>query len=50
MARIRLTLAQAIVRFLMNQYVEQDGQSQPFFAGLWGIFGHGNIGGIAQAA
>jgi 3D-(3,5/4)-trihydroxycyclohexane-1,2-dione acylhydrolase (decyclizing) len=50
MARIRLTLAQAIVRFLINQYVEQDGQCQPFFAGLWGIFGHGNIGGIAQAA
>ena len=50
MARIRLTLAQAIVRFLMNQYVEQDGESNPFFAGLWGIFGHGNIGGIAQAA
>lgn len=50
MARIRLTLAQAIVRFLSNQYVQQDGESQPFFAGLWGIFGHGNIGGIAQAA
>lgn len=49
MARIRLTLAQAIVRFLSNQYVEQDGHRQPFFAGLWGIFGHGNIGGIAQA-
>jgi 3D-(3,5/4)-trihydroxycyclohexane-1,2-dione acylhydrolase (decyclizing) len=49
-AKIRLTLAQAIVRFLMNQYVEQDGKSEPFFAGLWGIFGHGNIGGIAQAA
>jgi len=50
MARIRLTLAQAIVRFLINQYVEQDGQCQRFIAGLWGIFGHGNIGGIAQAA
>ena len=45
---IRLTTGQAIVRFLMNQYVELDGQEQMFFAGLWGIFGHGNIGGIAQ--
>ena len=49
MAAIRLTLAQAIVRFMMNQHVERDGKSQAFFGGLWGIFGHGNIGGIAQA-
>ncbi len=50
MPKIRMTMAQAIIRFLMNQYVERDGAAQPFFAGLWGIFGHGNIGGIAQAA
>ena len=49
MATQRLTLAQAIVRYMMNQYVERDGNSQAFFGGLWGIFGHGNIGGIAQA-
>jgi 3D-(3,5/4)-trihydroxycyclohexane-1,2-dione acylhydrolase (decyclizing) len=49
MAKIRLTMSQAIVRYLMNQYVERDGASQAFFGGLWGIFGHGNIGGIAQA-
>lgn len=46
---IRLTLGQAIVRFMMNQYVEHDGEETPFFAGCWGIFGHGNIGGVAQA-
>ncbi len=48
MATIRLTLAQAIVRYLMHQHVERDGKSQAFFGGLWGIFGHGNIGGIAR--
>lgn len=49
MQTMRLTLGQAIVRFMMNQYVERDGQENPFFAGCWGIFGHGNIGGVAQA-
>lgn len=47
---IRLTLGQAIIRFMINQYVEIDGKEQRFFAGLWGIFGHGNIGGVAQAS
>lgn len=46
---IRLTMAQAIIRFLKNQYVERDGVEQQFFAGCWGIFGHGNIAGIGQA-
>ncbi len=45
----RLTMAQAIILFLKNQYVERDGVEQPFFAGCFGIFGHGNIGGIGQA-
>src|ERR1700680_2932135 len=45
----RLTTAQAIIAFLKNQYVERDGQEQPFFAGCFGIFGHGNIAGIGQA-
>lgn len=49
MKTIRLTLGQAIVRFMMNQYVERDGEENAFFAGCWGIFGHGNIGGVAQA-
>ena len=45
----RLTMAQAVITFLQNQYVERDGIEQPFFAGCFGIFGHGNIGGIGQA-
>lgn len=49
MKTTRLTLGQAIVRFMMNQYVERDGEENLFFAGCWGIFGHGNIGGVAQA-
>lgn len=49
MKNIRLTLGQAIVKFMMNQYVERDDVEIPFFAGCWGIFGHGNIGGVAQA-
>jgi len=46
---IRLTTAQALVRYLMNQRVEVDGEEEQFFAGMWGIFGHGNIGGVAEA-
>ena len=45
----RLTTAQAVVRFLSNQYVERDGEEQPFFAGCFGIFGHGNVAGLGQA-
>ena len=45
----RLTMAQAIIAFLKNQYVERDGVEQPFFAGCFGIFGHGNVAGIGQA-
>src|SRR2546426_3771525 len=45
----RVTMAQALVGFLKNQHVERDGREQPFFAGAWGIFGHGNIAGIGQA-
>jgi 3D-(3,5/4)-trihydroxycyclohexane-1,2-dione acylhydrolase (decyclizing) len=46
---IRLTTSQALVRYLMNQRVDFDGEQQRFFAGMWGIFGHGNIGGVAEA-
>src|SRR5215467_294794 len=42
-------MAQAIIAFLKNQYVERDDKEQPFFAGCFGIFGHGNVGGIGQA-
>jgi 3D-(3,5/4)-trihydroxycyclohexane-1,2-dione acylhydrolase (decyclizing) len=45
----RLTTAQALIAFLKNQYVERDGVEQPFFAGCFGIFGHGNVSGIGQA-
>src|SRR5918998_1476018 len=45
----RLTMAQALVRFLANQYVERDGEEQRFFAGCFGIFGHGNVAGVGQA-
>ncbi len=46
---IRLTTAQALIRFLKNQYVERDGKQNPFFAGAAGIFGHGNVAGIGEA-
>ena len=49
MAKIRLTTAQAIIRFLKNQYIRRDDQEMPFFAGILGIFGHGNVAGIGQA-
>lgn len=44
-----MTVAQATILYLQNQYVERDGIVQPFFAGCFGIFGHGNVGGIGQA-
>jgi 3D-(3,5/4)-trihydroxycyclohexane-1,2-dione acylhydrolase (decyclizing) len=46
---VRLTVAQALVRFLEQQDVERDGVESPFFAGCWGIFGHGNVAGVGQA-
>ena len=45
----RRTMAQALVEFLKNQYVERDGKQHAFFAGMLGIFGHGNVAGIGQA-
>lgn len=45
----RLTMAQALIEFLKNQYSERDGIEVPFFAGIFGIFGHGNVGGVGQA-
>src|SRR5204863_224135 len=45
----RFTVAQALVRFLGAQMVERDGVRAPFFAGCFGIFGRGNVGGSGQA-
>ena len=46
---MKLTAAQALVRFLAQQYVERDGVEHRFFGGCFGIFGHGNVAGIGQA-
>eukprot|EP00743_Colponemidia_sp_Colp-15_P004080 GILK01004403.1.p1 GENE.GILK01004403.1~~GILK01004403.1.p1 ORF type:complete len:651 (+),score=113.27 GILK01004403.1:55-1953(+) len=46
---VRLTVAQATILFLKNQYISRDGIEVPFFAGCFGIFGHGNLAGIGQA-
>ena len=46
---VRLTMAQAVIQFLKNQYTERDSVEQRFFAGCFGIFGHGNVAGIGQA-
>ncbi|MEU5581421.1 3D-(3,5/4)-trihydroxycyclohexane-1,2-dione acylhydrolase (decyclizing) [Streptomyces huasconensis] len=46
---IRLTTAQALVRFLSRQYTERDGVRQRLIGATWGIFGHGNVAGIGQA-
>ncbi|NUP22545.1 MAG: 3D-(3,5/4)-trihydroxycyclohexane-1,2-dione acylhydrolase (decyclizing) [Streptomyces sp.] len=45
----RLTVAQALVRFLSAQYTERDGVRQRLIGATWGIFGHGNVAGIGQA-
>jgi 3D-(3,5/4)-trihydroxycyclohexane-1,2-dione acylhydrolase (decyclizing) len=46
---MRLTVAQALVRFLAVQEVERDGVRERFFGGCFGIFGHGNVAGLGQA-
>ena len=46
---VRLTMAQALVRFLDQQWVERDGVETKFIAGVMGIFGHGNVTGIGEA-
>ncbi|MER6028317.1 3D-(3,5/4)-trihydroxycyclohexane-1,2-dione acylhydrolase (decyclizing) [Streptomyces sp. NPDC001851] len=46
---IRLTVAQALVRFLAAQYTERDGERRRLIGATWGIFGHGNVAGIGQA-
>ncbi|MBU6496591.1 MAG: 3D-(3,5/4)-trihydroxycyclohexane-1,2-dione acylhydrolase (decyclizing) [Acidobacteria bacterium] len=46
---IRLTVAQAAVKFLAAQYTERDGVEEQAFGGVFGIFGHGNVAGLGQA-
>ena len=46
---MKLTMSQALVQFLKNQFVERDNKKNAFFSGVWGIFGHGNVTGIGQA-
>lgn len=46
---IRLTMAQAIARFLAAQMTEIEGERLPLFAGVWAIFGHGNVAGMGEA-
>jgi 3D-(3,5/4)-trihydroxycyclohexane-1,2-dione acylhydrolase (decyclizing) len=46
---VRLTMAQALVRAIAAQQIERDGERSRFFAGVFGIFGHGNVAGIGQA-
>jgi 3D-(3,5/4)-trihydroxycyclohexane-1,2-dione acylhydrolase (decyclizing) len=46
---VRLTVGQAVVRFLANQWTERDGVEQRAIAGCFGIFGHGNVAGLGQA-
>jgi 3D-(3,5/4)-trihydroxycyclohexane-1,2-dione acylhydrolase (decyclizing) len=49
MTRIRLTAAQAAVRYLANQFIDEGGTSVRYFAGAWAIFGHGNVAGLGEA-
>lgn len=49
MSTIRLTMAQALLRFLDSQYISVDGTQQKFVEGVFGIFGHGNVTGIGEA-
>ena len=49
MTTVRLTMAQALVRFVAAQYSERDGVEQRFIDGCFGIFGHGNVAGVGEA-
>src|SRR3954452_3307774 len=46
---LRLTMAQALVRYLAAQATEYEGRVEPLFAGVWAIFGHGNVAGLGEA-
>src|SRR6266542_7020108 len=49
MSAIRLTMSQALVRYLMNQFTVVDGEEVPLFSGIFGIFGHGNVTCLSEA-
>jgi 3D-(3,5/4)-trihydroxycyclohexane-1,2-dione acylhydrolase (decyclizing) len=49
MSTVRLTAAQACVRFLASQFIEMEDGEVPYFAGVWAVFGHGNVAGIGEA-
>jgi len=49
MATVRLTMAQALLRFLDNQYIEVDGEEIKYVNGVFGIFGHGVVVGLGEA-
>lgn len=49
MSTVRLTMAQALVRFLCNQFTEIDGRREPLFPGVFAIFGHGNVTCLSEA-
>ena len=50
MPTIRLTMAQALTRWMAAQSIRQfDGTAKPAFAGVWAIFGHGNVAGLGEA-
>jgi TPP-dependent trihydroxycyclohexane-1,2-dione (THcHDO) dehydratase len=49
MTTLRLTMAQALVRYLAAQGTICDGREVPLFAGVWAIFGHGNVAGLGEA-
>lgn len=46
---VRLTMAQALTRYLAAQSVDVDGVAVPYFGGVWAIFGHGNVAGMGEA-
>lgn len=50
MQTIRLTMAQALLNYLDNQYIRVDGTERKFVKGVFGIFGHGNVTGIGEAS
>ncbi len=47
---VRLTMGQAVVKYLTHQYSERDGESRRLIAGMFGIMGHGNVAGVGQGA
>ena len=49
MTTVRLTMAQALIRFLAAQRTVWQGREVPLFGGVWAIFGHGNVAGVGEA-